>query len=305
MRRRISIAVAAITVATPAWPQLATSMNRENTSMATATQNITVKSRDGTEISYDKVGSGPLLIVVAGASQFRMTDTSSAALARMLSDQFAVINYDRRGRGMSGDTPPYSVQKEIDDIAALIEANGGRASLLGYSSGAVLAIEAAVAGLPIDKVVAYEPPIVVEGSGRDPNRGDLVPRLEAALAKGDRREVTRIFFVESVGLSPEMYEGMMNSPSGKGLEAIAPTLIYDSRIVDGAYPNQKWPERYRTNRVPVLLLDGDQTFPFIPVGVTALSKVLANSNRKTLPGQGHGPKPEAIAPAIREFITSR
>jgi pimeloyl-ACP methyl ester carboxylesterase len=270
--------------------------------MATAPQDITVESRDGTEISYDKVGSGPVLIVVTGASQFRKTDPESAELAHILSDQFTVINYDRRGRGMSGDNPPYSVQKEIDDIAVLIAANGDRASLLGYSSGAVLAIEAAIAGLPIDRVIAYEPPIVVEGSGRDPDRSDLIPRLDAALARGDRREVTRIFFVESVGLLPEEHEDMMNSPSGEVLEGIAPSLIYDSRIVDGAYPDQKWPERYRTNKVPVLLLDGDQTFPFIPIGVNALSKVLANSSRKTLPGQGHGPEPEAIAPVIREFL---
>jgi pimeloyl-ACP methyl ester carboxylesterase len=275
---------------------------REAASMATAQHETTVESVDGTEISYDKVGSGPLLIVVMGASRFRKTTPEAAELAQILSDQFTVITYDRRGRGTSGDHPTYAVQKEIDDIAALIAANGDRASLVGYSSGAVLAIEAAVAGLPIDKVIAYEPPIVVEGSGRDPERSALIPRLDAALARGDRREVIRIFFVESVGLSPEEHENMMNSPSGEVLERIAPTLIYDSRIVDGAYPDQHWPERYRTNTVPTLLVDGDQTFPFIPIGVNALGKVLASSSRKTLPGQGHGPEPEAMAPVIREFL---
>ena len=270
--------------------------------MDTATQSLTVKSKDGASIAYDKVGSGPVVIVVSGASQFRTTNPSFAELARILSDQFTVINYDRRGRGESGDAPPYSVQKEIDDIAALIAANGRRASVLGFSSGAVLALEAAVAGLPIDKVIAYEPPIAVAGSGRDIDWGKLIPRLDAALARGDRREVTRIFYVEGVGLTPEAYEGMMKPPSGPALEAIAPTLIYDSRIVDAAYPHQQWPARYRTNKVPVLLLNGDRTFPFIPFGVDALSKVLANSSRGTLPGQDHGPKPEAIAPAIRKFL---
>ena len=272
--------------------------------MTTATERMTVKSRDGSLIAYDKVGSGPVLIVVSGASQFRAINPNFAEIARVLSDQFTVINYDRRGRGESGDTPPYSVQKEIDDIAALIAANGRRGSVLGFSSGAVLAVEAAVAGLPIDKVIAYEPPIAVEGSGRDTNWGNLIPRLDAALANGDRREVTRIFFVEGVGLTPDAYEGMMKPPSGPGLEAIAPTLIYDSRIVDAAYPGKQWPARYRTNKVPVLLLNGDKTFPFIPFGVDALSKVLANSSRGTLAGQDHGPKPEAIAPAIRKFLGS-
>ena len=293
----------AATLAVPALLQeKGMSATAEVTNSAVAADSLTVKSKDGAEISYDKTGTGPVLIVIAGASNFRTTSPTFAELARTLSDQFTVINYDRRGRGKSGDVQPYAVQKEIDDIAALIEANGGRASLLGFSSGAILAIEAAVAGLPVDKVIAYEPPFVVEGSGRDPNRGHLVPRLEAALAKGDRREVMRIFFIESVGLPQEQFEGMMNSSAGKGIEAIAHTLIYDSKIADAAYPNQKWPERFRSNKVPILLLDGDKTIPMIPVGVNALSKVLANSSQKTLPGQDHAPKTEAIAPAIREFL---
>ena len=300
MHSTIWIAVAALAV--PALPPEGMSITGETTTMPVATDSLTVKSRDGAEISYDKSGSGPVLIVIAGASNFRTTSPTFAELARTLSDQFTVINYDRRGRGKSGDVQPYAVQKEIDDIAALIEANGGRASLLGFSSGAILAIEAAVAGLPIDKVIAYEPPFVVEGSGRDPNRGHLVPRMEAALAKGDRREVMRIFFIESVGLPQVQFEGMMNSPAGKGIEAIAHTLIYDSKIADAAYPNQKWPERFRSNKVPILLVDGDKTIPMIPAGVNALNKALANSSRKTLPGQDHAPKTEAIAPAIREFL---
>lgn len=261
-----------------------------------------VTSKDGTQIAYDTVGSGPVLIQVTGASQFRGTDPKLGELANLLSDQFTVVDYDRRGRGESGDTPPYAVAKEIEDIAAIIAANGGRASLLGYSSGATLAIEAAVAGLPVDKVVAYEPPIVVAGSGRDPDRGYLVEKLDAALARGDRREVARIFFVESVGIPKEMFEGMMASPFGQVLQNIAPTLTYDAKIVDASYPNQKWPARYFTNKVPVLLVDGDKTFPFLPFGVNALHEVLAHSSRRTLPGQDHGPAPAAIAPAIREFL---
>jgi pimeloyl-ACP methyl ester carboxylesterase len=215
------------------------------------------------------------------------------------------VTYDRRGRGESGDTQPYSVEREIEDIAALIAESGDHASLVGFSSGATLAIEAAVAGLPVDKVVAYEPPFIVEGSGANPNRSHLVPKLEAALAKGDRREVARIFFLESVGIPLKSFEEMMNSPQGKVLEGIAPTLIYDSKIVDRAYPNQKWPERFSANKTPILLLDGDKTFPALPHGVDALSEVLANSSRRTLPGQEHSPAPKAIAPVIREFLTAR
>jgi pimeloyl-ACP methyl ester carboxylesterase len=261
-----------------------------------------VTSKDGTSIDYSKVGNGPLLIIVTGASQFRGTDPSLGELAQLLADQFTVVTYDRRGRGKSGDTLPYAVEREIEDIAALIEANGGRASLLGYSSGATLAIEATVAGLPIDKAIAYEPPFVVEGSGRDPDRSGLVAKIDGALAAGDRREVARIFFVENVGIPPEAFEGMMASPFGETLLSIAPTLTYDTKIVDRAYPDQVWPERYRRNTVPVLLLDGDRTFPFLPFGVNALAKVLPNASRATLPGQDHGPAPQAIAPVIRDFL---
>ena len=199
MRRRILIAAAVATVAVPAWAEITMTRMQESAGMATTTQGMTVKSRDGT-------------------------------------------------------------------------------------------------------LIAYEPPIAVKGSGRDTNWGHLIPRLEAALGRGDRREVTRIFFMEGVGLTPDVYEGMMKPPSGPGLEAIAPTLIYDSRIVDGAYLNQTWPNRYRTNKVPVLLLSGDKTFPFIPFAADALSRMLANSSRGTLRGQDHGPKPEAIAPAVRKFL---
>src|SRR5437870_4136162 len=114
-----------------------------------------VTSRDGTEIAYSKVGSGPALIVVCGATQFRAFDPNLAALAELLAPRFTVITYDRRGRGESGNASPFSTRRELEDIAALVGVGGGRASLLGYSSGAVVALEAAAAGLPIDKVVMY------------------------------------------------------------------------------------------------------------------------------------------------------
>ena len=261
-----------------------------------------VASKDGTEIAYDVTGSGPALIVIGGATQFRMTDSSWPVLAGLLSDRFSVVRYDRRGRGESGDTLPYAVAREIEDVAALIAAVGGRASLLGFSSGAVLAIEAAAAGLPVDKVIAYEPPIVVAGSGVDPNRGHLLTDAVAALEAGDRRRVAEIFFIEAVGIPRMSFEAMIASPFGKVLDALAHTLTYDLSIVDGAYPGQVWPERFGRTATPVLILDGDRTMPFLPAGADAFASVLPNATRRTLPGQDHGPAPDAIAPAIREFL---
>ena len=262
----------------------------------------TAISADGTAIAYNVTGSGPALIVIGGATQFRATDASWPALAGLLADRFTVVNYDRRGRGESGDTLPYAAAREIEDIAALIAAMGGRASLLGFSSGAVLAIEAAAAGLPVEKVIAYEPPIVVAGSGVDPDRSHLLPSAIAALEAGDRRRVAEIFFLEAVGIPRMAFERMIGSPFGPVLEGIAHTLTYDLTIVDGAYPQQKWPDRFARTETPVLILDGDRTFPFLPFGADAFAQVLPNAARSTLQGQDHGPAPEAIAPAIRAFL---
>ena len=138
----------------------------------------TVTSADGTRIAYSSFGSGPALIVVCGATQFRAFDSSLAVLAELLAPQHTVITYDRRGRGESGDTLPFSSRREIEDIAALIAGPaGGRAAILGFSSGSVLALEAAVAGLPIDKVVMYEPPFVVPGADFAPPPPDYLDVL--------------------------------------------------------------------------------------------------------------------------------
>ena len=146
----------------------------------------TVTSRDGTTIAYSKTGNGPTLILVSGATSFRAFDPSQQALADLLADQFTTIAYDRRGRGESGDTQPYATEREIEDIAALIAANGGHAFVLGFSSGAVLALEATAAGLPIDKLVMYEPPFVMAGSGFPPPPADYVETLDRMTASGDR-----------------------------------------------------------------------------------------------------------------------
>ena len=146
----------------------------------------TVTSNDGTQIAYDSVGSGPPLILVAGATQYRAVDQTTSELARLLAaGGFRVINYDRRGRGDSGDTQPYAVEREIEDIEALVTEAGGEASLFGMSSGAVLAAEAAARGVPVTKLLMYEPPMVLDDSGPPP-QPDYVEKIEG-LAKQRRR----------------------------------------------------------------------------------------------------------------------
>jgi pimeloyl-ACP methyl ester carboxylesterase len=265
----------------------------------------TTTSKDGTTLGYDKVGTGPVLIMVAGATQFRAFDPNLAALANLLAPSFTVITYDRRGRGESSDTPPYAREREIEDIAALVAAGGGRASLLGYSSGAVVALEAAAAGLPIDKVIMYEPPFVLPGSGFPAPPADYVETLDRFTAGGDRGAAAA-YFMRSVGMPLEAIEGAKRSPIWPLMESIAPTIAYDGRFMfDAYYTRGRFPERWRNAKLPVLVVNGDASFPFMPMAADAVAAALPDASRKVLAGQDHGPAPEALAPVIREFLGRR
>jgi pimeloyl-ACP methyl ester carboxylesterase len=273
--------------------------------MSTPKSSGTVTSRDGTRIAYDKTGTGPALIVVAGATQFRAFDPNLAVLAGLLADAFTVINYDRRGRGESGNTLPFSPQREIEDIAALVAGPaGGRASLLGYSSGGVVALEAAAAGLPIDKVVMYEPPFVLQGSGFPPPPADYNEALEAMVAAGDI-DGPPAYFMRSVGMPPEAIEGARHSPIWPLMQSIGPTISYDGHFMfDAYYATGHFPDRWRNATMPVLVVSGDRSFPFMPAAADAVAKALPNATRKVLAGQDHGPKPDVFAPVLRAFLKS-
>jgi pimeloyl-ACP methyl ester carboxylesterase len=261
-----------------------------------------VTSKDGTAIAYSRVGSGPALIIVTGATAFRDFDPNLAALADLLAPDFTVITYDRRGRGESGDTLPFSPQREIEDIAALVEAAGGRASLLGYSSGAVVALEAAASGLPIDRLVMYEPPFVLPETGFPPPAPDYVETLNRMAASGDK-DAAPAYFMRSVGMPPEAIEGAKASPMWPIMRSIGPTIAYDGQFMfDGYYTAGQFPERWKQVTVPVLVLNGDASFPFMPAAADAVAATLLNATRKVLEGQDHGPKPEVMAPVLREFL---
>jgi pimeloyl-ACP methyl ester carboxylesterase len=197
-----------------------------------------VTSADGTPIAYERLGEGQPLIVVGGATcdRARMRPVSEA-LARDL----PVINYDRRGRGDSGDTQPYAVEREVEDIAALIDGVGGTASVYGHSSGAALALRAAAHGLPIDRLILHEPPYSPD---RDEERREARlygERLEGILSEGRRGDAVELFFTV-VGMPAEMVDDMRSDdPAWAGLEAIAPTLAHDSEVmgdVTGAAPSR-------------------------------------------------------------------
>ena len=261
-----------------------------------------VTSKDGTEIAFTKVGAGPALIIVFGATAFRGTSPEEATLAEMLAPNFTVITYDRRGRGESGNTLPYAPRREIEDIAALIQMAGGRASVLGYSSGSVVSLEAAASDLPIDRLVMYEPPFVLPGQPFPQPPRDYVETLNRLAASGDKG-APFAYFMQSLGMPPEATEGMKSTPIWPVMESIGPTITYDGRFMfDAYYTAEKFPARWKHARMPVLILDGDASFPFMNAAANAVAAELPNATRKTLAGQNHGPRPDAIAPVLREFL---
>jgi pimeloyl-ACP methyl ester carboxylesterase len=252
-----------------------------------------VASRDGTPIAFEKIGHGEALVIVGGA----LSDRSGAKpLAAALGDHFTVYIYDRRGRGQSGDTKPYSVDREIEDLEAIIERSGDRARVYGVSSGAALALQAAVK-LPskVVKLAVYEPPY-----GQDPGAYDRqkvnVNRIVEAGQPGDAAE----FFLAEIGTPPEAIDGMKHSPDWKRMAKIDFTLAYDYAVLgDGQVP-----DAVAQISAPTLVMDGEKSMPFIRPSADRLAELIPSSRRKTLAGQTHQAKPEAVAPVLIEFFSS-
>jgi pimeloyl-ACP methyl ester carboxylesterase len=255
----------------------------------------TVTSRDGTSIAFERLGDGPPVVLVCGGSVDRM---SNAALAQRLSTELTVLNYDRRGRGDSGDTPPYALDREIEDLAAVIGAAGGSAGVWGSSSGAVLAMMAA-AELPVTKLAMWEPPYIPEGVPRPPE--DQVERYEAMLAEGRRGDAVEFFMAEVVRLPPEFVAGARTQPFWAATEALAHTLPYDARIM-GDYRIPV--DVAAAVDVPALVLAGGADMPFMRDTATALAHALPKGEARFLDGQGHDVDPDVLAPVLAGFFRS-
>lgn len=259
-----------------------------------------VTSKDGTTIGYDSRGSGPVLILVAGATQYRAVDAITPVMAQDLADRFTVVNFDRRGRGESGDTAPYAVNREIEDIEALVDAHGGKAALFGMSSGAVLALEAAAA-LPgkVTGAVLYEPPVDVDKSS-DAYWKDHAEM--AALAAEGRSGDMMAAFMAGVGMPPEAVEGFRQSPAWAAYEPVGLTIEHDYRVMAEATDANRHPARWQQATMPVLVVAGDASFPIILPGAEWVARGLPNASRKTLPGQSHEYDPKVLGPVIAEFL---
>lgn len=254
----------------------------------------TVTSADGTTIAYERSGTGPALVVVPGAFCDRH---SFADLGKLLAADFTVVLYDRRARGDSGDTPPVAVRREIEDLEALITAAGGSARVFGHSSGAALALEAAIAGLPVTALAVYEPPYVV-GGDRAPN-DHLSADIDTALAAGLPGEAARAFLAQVVELPAPAIAGMERSPAWAHFTALARSLPYDLAVVgDQAVPVSRLP----AITVPTLVIRGGDSPLWARNSVAAVAAAVPGARLSTMAGQTHQVAQDALAAVLLEFF---
>ena len=258
-----------------------------------------VTSKDGTSIIFDRIGQGFPLILVDGALCYRGVGPSGP-LARALMQHFTVFTYDRRGRGESGDTAPYAVEREVEDIEALVNEAGGSAFVWGMSSGAVLALEAANRLRGIKKLALYEAPLIVDIS-RATTENDWL-RINEAAASGRRSDAVK-FFLKSVGVPAFVVAVMRWLPMWSRLTAIAHTLPYDGAIVQDSQMGKPLPAgRWSSVTVPTLAMAGTKSPAWMQIGMQSLTKILANAEYRALAGQTHDVKAKALAPPLVEFF---
>ena len=260
----------------------------------------TVKSNDGTTIAYEATGDGPALILVDGALSTSRGESKPEFVA-LLAPSFTVYNYDRRGRGESGDTQPYAVEREIEDIEALIENAGGDAFLFGHSSGGCLALEAASAlGDKVARVAVYEAPWNDDAAAQKA-WGGYLRGLSEALASGRRGDAVALF-MQYLGTPPEQVAAMREAPFWPSFEAIAPTLAYDHREIMG--PTAAVPKTQLVSvEVPVLAICGDASPPFMCTTAHTISRAVRHGEVRALEGQTHAVPPTIIAPVLTGFFS--
>jgi pimeloyl-ACP methyl ester carboxylesterase len=257
-----------------------------------------VISKDGTSIAFERSGQGPAVIVVGGV----LGDHSQQApLAALLSKHFTVYNYDRRGHGESGNTEPYAVEREIEDLDAVMNEAGGSAFVYGTSGPGVLALSAAAAGLAprIKKLAVWEPPYIVDDS-RPPVPQNYKEQLISLLREDRRGDMVELFFVEAVGMPRAFVAQMRQAPFWAAQEALAHTTIYNATIMgDFSLPRA----RLASVTTTTLVIDGGQT-PWLSHTAQAVADVLPHAQRRTLSGQPHNVDPEARAPVLVEYFHS-
>jgi pimeloyl-ACP methyl ester carboxylesterase len=262
----------------------------------------TVTSADGTRIAYDRYGEGPALILVGGAMGYRKFKKFEQ-IATALSEHCTVINYDRRGRGDSGEAGAVSVQHEIDDIAALIEAVGGRASLWGWSSGGAVALRAAAADVGVEKLAVYETPFKTDPDARYP-ADDYGARLEQIVAEGNPVRAAKHFMRNAIGMPGPLVAAMTLMPMFKTFAANGLTLPFDYAALGdhNMHGRPLQAAEWATVACPTLVVYGSKSYPVLKHASLALADVLPNATLRELPGQNHNVSAGAIVPVLTEFV---
>lgn len=251
-----------------------------------------VRSADGTRIAYESVGSGPPLVLVWGALGAR-SFSFARPMREELAKSFTVFDYDRRGRGQSGDATPYAVAREVEDLCAVSEAAGGSPYVWGTSSEAALALEAAASGVPMKTLAAHEPPYMV-GDPKDAPDVDYEQKMKGLIARNRRHEAVR-YFMRTVGVPSAFVLVMRFMPFWKEAVAAAHTLPYDAAVMNGfAFPER----RLREIRVPTVVLVGGSTTPTLRMAADATARTIPGATERVLPKQNHAVKPTAIRPVL-------
>jgi len=258
-----------------------------------------VTSADGTKIAYETRGTGPALILIGGAFCDRRAKAAGLPLAELLAPSFTVTSYDRRSRGDSTEASPWSIEREVEDLAALIAAAGGTAHLYGISSGALLAVEAAVRGLSVAKLALYEPPIVLDSERRPSDA--FAAQLAEHASTGRRGDAVELFLTRVVQVPAPAIAGMKKSPMWSGLEALAHTLAYDIRLTANA---PALVDRAAGLQTPLALWNGGASPPWMHEGARALAAAVAHGETRTLAGQTHDVDPRVLAPALVEWLSA-
>ena len=257
-----------------------------------------IQSSDGTPIAFDRSGEGPPVIFVPGLFQHRAIDPGTAELAALLAPRFTVFHYDRRGRGDSGDTVPYAVEREVEDVGALIDEAGGSAALYGMSSGGALALEAAARGLAVTKLAVYEPPFTDDKGTTEPSE-ELAAGVAELVGAGRPGDAVALFMTSS-GMPAEAVEQMREAPFWAGLESVAHTMPYDLTLMGDAAALLS--ERAPAVAVPTLALDGGASPPWGRLSADAVAAAVPGAERQTLEGQTHEVAAAVLAPVLAEFF---
>jgi pimeloyl-ACP methyl ester carboxylesterase len=260
-----------------------------------------VRSADGTTIAFDRLGNGPAIVLVGGAFSYRAF-SKMVELAELLATRFTVINYDRRGRGDSDDTAPYAVAREIEDLEALIDVAGGSASVWGWSSGGVLALRAAASGLGIEKVAVYEPPFIVNDSGRIPPK-DFAAKLSELTASDRRGDAVKYYMTRGMGIPRTFVTMMRFTPFWSKLKATALTLPYDWAVLGDTMEGRPLSAtEWESVTAPTLVMAGEKSPVQLRDAADALASVLPNARHRVLAGQSHNVSMKALAPELIEFL---